>query len=44
MKNGLLSYALAAMACVCFGGGIAILSGGSVEQHGPTGGNPIHVR
>lgn len=46
MNNGnvVLSYALAAMAGLCFIGGIAILSGGRVDNHGQIGANYIHTR
>lgn len=46
MKNGykVISYAFAAIAGVCFGGGVAILSGGRVKLHGTTGGHYFHAR
>lgn len=43
-RTMVFSYALAAMASLCFVGGIAILSGGRVENHGQTGANYIHTR
>lgn len=45
MKNKYkaISYAFAAIAGVCFGGGVAILTGGRVKQHGATGGHYIHA-
>lgn len=46
MDNGMtvLSYALATVASVCFLGGVAILSGGRVKQHGTIRDHHRHVR
>ena len=46
MNNGnvVLSYTLAMLASLCFIGGVVILSGGRVDNHGQFGGNHIHTR
>lgn len=43
-RNIVISYALAAVASVCFIGGIAILSGGRVNEHGSVKSHCCHTR
>lgn len=46
MNNGnvVLSYALVTIASLCFIGGVVILSGGRVDNHGKFGDDHIHTR
>lgn len=43
-KSTIISYALAAIASVCFVGGIAIMSGGRVDKHESAKSHSCHAR